>query len=210
LIKTLEDVKGKKILSFASMHVPWAEALEAIPISITMTGPGDMYTALDSGMANTCFFPQAPSRAYKIFEVCPYTTLCNIGLTPWFLIINREVYDDLPADLRQIIDEECGAKWAEWCGWGLDEGARGDGQYMKEYGSTYYPLPSEEVARWSAVLAPIEVDFIADMDAEGVDVRPFLTELKRYVDELVEQGAFIPDYEHLYGDTEYVPIPSPY
>ena len=192
MVKTLEDLKGMKIIVISPMAVELMQRLGAVPISI---GTADWYLSLERGMADAILVPLAPIKATKVCEVCPNHTIVNICFSPFYLAMNAKFYDDLPADLQKIVDDEAGATFAENCGIGLDKGAMMDGEWLKEQGDKFYVLPEAERARWLEAVMPMWDEWIADMEASGhSNVRDIVDEAVRYGDELVKQGVYVPDY----------------
>lgn len=97
-IKTLSDVKGKKIRT-AGNQAKLLKALGGVPVSIIAT---EVYTALQRGtldgtMANTTF-----AFEYKYTEVVKYMFGLDFGTVPFFMAINKDSWEKIPTDIQQM------------------------------------------------------------------------------------------------------------
>ncbi|HHX76932.1 MAG TPA: TRAP transporter substrate-binding protein DctP [Firmicutes bacterium] len=197
-IKTLEDLKGKKVGAWDSTSVRLVEALGGIPINDTGS---DSAMNLDRGLIDAVLCPLAPVIPFGIAEIAQYHTITNFYVCTFFLGVNEAWFNSLPEDLQQIILDEAGEKFAEKSGLALDEGALIDCERMYEmYENTViYDLPNEdpeEYARWVEKVSGLTDTYLADMDAigKGEVAREILAAIEKKVEEKVAAGVFIPDY----------------
>jgi TRAP-type C4-dicarboxylate transport system substrate-binding protein len=165
-VKTLEDLKGMKIIGWTPKVLEVLRLLGANPIEMTGT---DTYLALERGTAEGVLCPLAPVRSYKISDAAKYHTIVDIMVGPFFAVMNQERFDELPADLQQLFEETTGEKMAQISGKTLDEGAISDSQWLKENGHEFYVLPEEERARWFEAVKPMHEKWISEMEAKGYD-----------------------------------------
>ncbi len=70
-VRTLEDIRGLKLICWTQDNAELCKALGGIPINIPTQ---DTYLALQRGMADGLLTPIASMRSYKTSEVCTYTT----------------------------------------------------------------------------------------------------------------------------------------
>lgn len=106
-IRTVEDLKGKKVRVAASSWVPIIKSWGAIPVSINFA---DGYTALERGSLDVMVFSAVGTLASKFHEVAPYITdvsLLNFGSA---IVMNAEQYNKLSDDLKKKFDGELGNK----------------------------------------------------------------------------------------------------
>ncbi|WP_423798633.1 TRAP transporter substrate-binding protein [Neobacillus sp. SAB-20_R2A] len=109
-IKSLEDLKGKKIRAISEVHVELVKSWGASPVA---TPVADMYEALQKGTLDGAVFSMVGGEAWKYAEVAPYVT--NIAVsTPTFMpSMNKEAYNKLPEDLQKMFKEELGPALAQ-------------------------------------------------------------------------------------------------
>ena len=106
LLQTVEDFKGLKIRSHGAAMSDFITGMGAEPIFI---GPGESYAALEQGridFATTGALLAVPERLY---EVATYMSGPVVGFGYTNNVINKDVWNEIPEDLQQILIEE-GAK----------------------------------------------------------------------------------------------------
>lgn len=101
-VASLDDVKGKKIRA-SSLYAHALDDLGANVISLTF---GDVYQALDTGLADctTGYLYSIP--AYKLHEVIDDVLVLDWGQVAGFVAgINKDLWDDLSDPQRQALRE---------------------------------------------------------------------------------------------------------
>lgn len=164
LVKKVEDLKGMKIIGWSPKLLDMLKALGASPLQIS---PTDTYLALERGMADGVLCPLAPVRSYKISDAVKYHTIIDINVGPFWAGINKQVWDELPADLQKIMVDTTGAKLARESGKSLDEGAMIDAQWMKSLGHTFYVVPEDEKVLWFSKLQNMHENWVIKMEEKG-------------------------------------------
>jgi len=164
LIRTLEDLKGMKVISINPQIRDIIIALGANPIEMP---PHDAYLALERGMAEGMFLPLAPCKSFKITDVAKYHTIASLMCDSFYAAINKKKWDSLPPDLQKILLEEGGRKMAQICGKTLDEGSIRDAEWMKKHGHKFYVLPPAEKARWRKRVEGLHEKWVRKMEAKG-------------------------------------------
>jgi len=163
-VKTLDDLKGMKIITWNRTSVNIMTALGANPIQIP---PTDSYLALERGMADGVFCPLAPIISFKISEAVKYTTVCDLFLNGFWAGIGHDMFKSLSPEARKVLVETTGVKMARRSGVTLDEGAVRDGEKLKSAGHTFVMLAPEERAKWIDTTMPLRDKWISDMEAKG-------------------------------------------
>ena len=153
LVKTLEDLKGMKIIVWLPPARIMAKALGANPVELS---PNDTYLALERGMADGVFCPLAPIRAKKISDAAKYHTMFGLMANPFWGAMNQKKWDSLPPDLQKIMTDTTGVTMSRLFGKTLDDGAVKDEKQFKKEGHTFYYLPPAEKKRWIAKVNPIQ------------------------------------------------------
>lgn len=192
-VRTLEDLQGVRIIALSSSSADMIEAMGAIPITI---GTADWYISLERGMADGILCPFAPIRAFQITDIAKYHTVLNISTSSFYLAMNRDFYESLPEDLRELVDAETGEYFSAQCGYGLDFGGEEDLRWMKDQGDHEFIIPTEEeMGEWIAAVEPLIEKKLQELEGKGyANVRSLYAEMLGYVAELEEEGAYIPDY----------------
>ena len=164
-VKTLEDLKGLKMITWTGDLAKIAAALGANPVETT---PHDTYLSLQRGMADGVICPIAPMKAYKITDVTKYHTIVGIMSTHFYAGVNLDKWNSLPADMQKVLLETSGEKMVQVTGKTLDDGAKRDTKWMEENGHIFTILPDEERARWQAIVKPIVNTWIETMESKGM------------------------------------------
>lgn len=159
-IKSLEELKGKKIIAWSSLWLEMLKLLGANPIQVSA---GDAYMALQRGMADGVLVGIANVRPTKIYEACKFTTIIDLGTGSFWGAMNMDRWNSLPEDIKRIIEEKSGEAMARRCGSVLDESVKRDIEWLKQRGHTFIDLPKEELDRWVAAVQPMHQDWIKQM-----------------------------------------------
>lgn len=164
LVKSLEDLKGMKIIGWSPKMLENIKLLGANPVEMTTT---DTYLALQRGMADGVMCPLAPLKSYKISDAAKYHTIVDLSVGPFFGVMNTAKYNSLPPDVKKLLDETTGEKMAQICGKTLDQGAVADSKWLKENGHTFYVLTADEKKKWLEAVRPAHEKWVKDMEAKG-------------------------------------------
>ena len=102
-VKSMADLKGMKIRTMSSTYqVKTWECLGTVPTVISFS---ELFTALQQHTVDGQENPWGNIISQKFYEVQKYATDTHHILTICPLVMSRDVYESLPADLQQIIDE---------------------------------------------------------------------------------------------------------
>jgi TRAP-type transport system periplasmic protein len=164
-IKTLDDLKGMKIITWGATANRIIRDLGANPIDIV---PADTYLALERGMADGVACPLAPMRAFKISDAAKHHTIVDLYNDAFWGGVNWKKWDAMPEDRKKLLEESTGMNMARISGKTLDEGAIEDSQWMKENGHTFYVLPEDEKAKWREKLKGIHQETIKRLEEKGI------------------------------------------
>ncbi len=152
-IKTLEDLKGMRILAWSKFTADMLTAWGANPIIISSP---ESYLALSRAQAEGIMCPLAPFRSLKLNEATKYTVVGNFSGDSWFCVMNKDRWNEFPDDVKAAFSGTLTKDWANRMGRTLDVGGAEDVEMLKKAGHTFYTLPQEERARWSAATSHME------------------------------------------------------
>ncbi len=105
-LTTLEDFDGLKVRSHSSSLSDFLTGMGAEPVFL---GPAEIYTRLERGFVDAAATTGFLAVSDRLYEIAQYMNGPLIGFGYTNNVINKEVWDNIPADLQQIIMEE-GAK----------------------------------------------------------------------------------------------------
>ncbi len=118
-IQAPEDLKGLKIRTTPNpAHIRAFQLLGALPTPMAFT---ELFTALEVGSVDGQENPVTLILNAKFFEVQKYLTLTRHAFTTGPLVMNKEKFDALPAELRAILVDT--AKETARLQWKMNEDA---------------------------------------------------------------------------------------
>ena len=87
----------------------------------------------------------------------------------FFLAMNKAKYDELPADLKAVIDKNSGQAFATLAGNMWDTEAVRIIDIVKKRGNTIGAISEEEKAKWIKATEPVHTAWIEQVKAKGLD-----------------------------------------
>lgn len=168
-IRTLEDLKGKKIRTVAGPLVDALEALGAIPVVIPMP---DVYLALQRGTIDGTLASWEPINGFRFYEVAKYVVPnAPFGFSFFGVAMNKKAYDRLPAEAKKAIDDNSGLAGSRWWAENFSYSSRSVLDTLREKGVEIeiIELTPEERARWIELAgAPIWEVWARDAEEKGL------------------------------------------
>jgi TRAP-type C4-dicarboxylate transport system substrate-binding protein len=186
-IKTLEDLKGKKIAHGGSM-IPWLKALGAVGVQSAFS---DAYTSIDTGVYQGWAMPADVAMTFKVHEVAKYFTEVGFGsFVSGYLTINLDTWNSLPKEVQVILDE-VGYEYSQELYKKLKANEAKALDAFRAAGCTIYKISDQERARWGKVLSDAGVAREAARKADA-DGYPGTAVLKAYIKALEDGGYTFP------------------
>ncbi len=105
-LRTLDDFKGLKTRSYAATLSDWIVGMGAEAMFVAFS---EVYTALERGILDAGVTGSTAGHGQRWYEVTDYLNGPMKSLLSTNNVINADVWNDIPADLQQILIEE-GAK----------------------------------------------------------------------------------------------------
>lgn len=165
-MQTLDDLKGLKIGTVAASTIPQIQALGATGVVVPTT---DCYVSLQRGQIDAFSTPYAFMVSTKIYEATKYSLTINMSANGMPLIINKEVYASMPADLRSILDESvAGYGKARLFARVTGEGAARDMKFMETQGQIIHQLSDADRQRGLELTRPLVEAWVKDCEKRGI------------------------------------------
>ena len=164
-VVNFEDFDGIKIASIGAYHPKILNAAGATAIHMPVA---ERYQALQSGVIEAEFLPWDISYAYKYQDFAKHATWVDMGgAAPVGLGINRDIWNSLPQDLKQLMldvaDEAADQQVAL-----IEERREAAKAGFAEAGVTFHEMPFAEKELWAQALADIPGEWIAEMEEKGL------------------------------------------
>lgn len=200
-IKTLEDMKGKRIGVASSTSVDAIKLLGSTPILLPVS---DMYMSLQRGLVDAVFLPIPTYKSTKVTEVAKYLTKCNFAVSASPTVFSKKKYDAMPADIQAELNKLFGNAASVMRSSWVDKSCKEDLEYVLEKnGVEIVELSPEELARWKEKVQPMYDDWLNAVAKRGIDGQAALTEFQRlaeHYNSLDNVYAKYRQYKEVLGD----------
>lgn len=166
-VRCLEDLQGLKIRA-TGLSAETLRILGAVPDAMPQS---NAYEALQRGLVQGNLSPVEVLQGWRHAEVTQYLTETPfIYNTLFFVTMNHEKWESLPADIQEAIVTATEKVYTE-VATGLWDSQNEDALEwaLNDQGIELIQLTEEETARWIELIKPIQDDFVAKMEAQGQD-----------------------------------------
>jgi len=150
-VRTLEDLKGMEIRA-AGTGVKVFELLGANPIGMPQSDvPDALHKKVIKGMASSL----EVMKDFNYAEYCRYITMTNLQVVTFAVVMNRDRWDSLSADVQKVLDGLI-REQTEWTGLYVDEHVNEAVRWSKKtYNVEVIEFKPEEKARMNKLLEPL-------------------------------------------------------
>jgi TRAP-type C4-dicarboxylate transport system substrate-binding protein len=146
-VKSMDDLKGRKIRIWSRMQVDMLSRFGASGVSITVA---EVTTSLQRRVVDGAITAAAPAYDWRFFEVAKTGFMLDFQLAPVYVGVNVGEFNKLPKDLQDIFL----AKTKEWQGRyrkALEEGEADARRLLVEKGETLVTPTKADVDKARAV-----------------------------------------------------------
>lgn len=169
-IESIEDLRGRRILAPGPSGA-WLSAVDAVPVSGALT---TYYNQIETGIADGVLVILTGAYPLRLHEVAPHVTLVGLGANfIGAMAINRDTWDRLPDDMRQVL-RELGREYSG------DNAAQLEERYASILAAldadpnvTVQALPEDERRRWAQMLPDFAGDWAATLPHGGELLRAY-------------------------------------
>ena len=181
-VKTLDDLKGLKIRFPTRLA---GEALKALGASAIGMPVPQVPESLAQGVIDGAVVPWEVVPALKLHELVKNHTEIpgspTFYTTTFLLVMNKDRYAGLPADLKAVLDKNSGAPAAAMAGTAWDEAGIVAMEAAKKRGNAIYTLTDEEAARWRQMTQPVIDAWLTQTKERGIDGAKLLEQARPLV-----------------------------
>lgn len=173
------DMKGLKIIALGGTFAEEMAAMGAAPIDVKV---GDMYVALERGMAEGVSALMPVVDGFGIMKLVPYHTMFEGGSTQGIdmVLMNLKTWNSLSPDIQKIFEDL--RPWLEQELIKMDVLSEERAMNAaKELNHTFiYPGP-KEMELWHKAVQPVHDKWIADTEAKGLPAKAVYKEAQRLI-----------------------------
>ena len=182
-LEKAEDFQGMKIRVAGQTDTQIVEAFGGTPVHVVST---DLYSALDKGMVDGAFFALSGALAFGLADVTEYRTECGLHQNVFAIFMNKQVFNDLPGDIKEIFKEystpEMSRKYSA-AHMAVEPNIKGaiKGKDEKVGNPPFYILPDDERVRWDEKARVVREAWAGELDGQGLPGHEILDELMKLV-----------------------------
>lgn len=181
-IKSLEDLKGKKILAAGAVGT-WVEGLGATFVN---SGIPAFYNALQTGVGDGVMLIPSGAIPIKLHEVAPYMTVIDMGAVAFgAFAANKTKWNSLPQEVRDVLLPLARGYAAENIKIVQAREKAGLERIVKE-GAKISTLSPEERKRWADAMPNVAKRWVEENEKPGVPAKQIM---KDYMDAMRKAGA---------------------
>jgi TRAP-type C4-dicarboxylate transport system substrate-binding protein len=168
-IRTPADLAGLKIRRPTTVVAELLEGLGAQPVG--MPAP-EAYPSLQRGVIDGVSFPWEGMKSFRLNEEARHHTELGLYTVSFIITMNKSIYDGMPDDLKQIVDEHSGQAWAAKAGAAFDELDRLGREEAVAAGHEILSLEGgADNPDWKPVLDAATESYLAGLEANGLPAR---------------------------------------
>jgi len=175
-VKTVADLKGKKIRSPSAIMSETLRLLGSHPVSMPIS---ELHSALDKKVVDGVLSPTTGIQDFKLDDLIRHTTRLNLFNSLLMVVMNKERFASLPEQDRKVLEEASGRHWGLRASGIYD---RLDGEVManiKASGKVSLDtLAPGEKEKFQALLSPLENDWVSRQTAQRLPAAEILHALR--------------------------------
>lgn len=163
-IRSMADFQGVKM---RTANPSISEALKiwgAVPVSMPIT---ETYQALERSVIDGTVLVWEGIGVFKLDEVVKYTTVADLYTMPMMIVMNRDRWESLPDDVKQLIESTTGLQMSSNAGKAFDDAEKPFRERALAKGIQEIILEPSELAKMKASTLPLRAQWVKDMEAKG-------------------------------------------
>lgn len=169
-VSSMEDMEGLKLRGPTRIIIDMLSELGAEPVGMPLPAIPE---ALTRGVIDGTVIPWEVTPAIRLSELVTYHTEFSgdeaLYTATIVTVMNRDVYDSLPEDLRAALDAASGEALSRLAATEMLAADAPGRAIAENAGNTITILDEAEVARWKEAALPVLERWLAEMEGRGID-----------------------------------------
>lgn len=174
-VRSIEDLKGKRVGHTGRVIAATLEALGAIPVSVM---PLQICAALAKGQIDATSMTYEAALVVQLAKVAGYSFELNANTITFGLVMNARRYEALPSNLRLLVDEVLGASGGRTLAGKLTQAAAEGRRYMRGAGVAIVEPSAADKASIEPAIRSMVAAFIAERERENLPAQSIYDALK--------------------------------
>jgi len=159
-IRTPADLAGKRVLVWTPHQIEEIKAWGGIPVQISSS---ETYMGLQRGLGEVAYVPFPAMQSDKLAEVVKFITPIPSRVLPLAIVINKEIWTNLPSEAKNYLNSTTGAHLGLRLGQALVNLSAEDVVRHTAIGCTFHELTHEEQAAFKQAAAAANQAYWGDM-----------------------------------------------
>ncbi|KIC51913.1 C4-dicarboxylate ABC transporter [Tateyamaria sp. ANG-S1] len=181
-VKTPADMAGLKIRGGSRTVNNLLEKMGSTPVGMPVPAVPE---GLSKGVIDGTTIPWEVTAALKIPELVGNHTEFEgnaLYTLTFVLAMNKDRYESLPDDLKQVIDDNSGLEFSIFAG-GTQADSDGPARAAAvDNGNSIVTVSGDDLAAWQEAAQPIYDEWVADMESKGIDGQALIDEARALMD----------------------------
>ncbi len=163
-VRTLADLKGMEVRVSGTLGDA-VKALGAIPVAMPQS---DTPEAIQKGVVKGIVSSIEVLKDFNFAAYCPYTTIVDLALTDFAVVMNKAKWNSLPPDVKKVI-EDLKREQSEWTAKYVDDHVTEAVAWSKQkYNHQVFQLSAADKAEVQKRMKPIIDDYVKRANAQGL------------------------------------------
>ena len=159
-INSIDDIRNMKIRVMSAPVL--VDTFKALGANVTTTAWAEVYSGLQLGVIEGLDHVPSSIRSMKFNEIVKYGMSPNIFSSPMLLITSKKLYDKLPENYRQILQEGV-AEALAYLNNTVDAANEADKQYLKDNGMQW---TTPDLVPFREKIEPVKQKYLDQLPAE--------------------------------------------
>jgi len=184
LVRTVDDLRGLKLRGPSRPVTKLLGYLGATPVGLPLPGIPD---ALSKGTIAGCVLPWEVIPSVKVHELTRYHSEFSaqagaIYTAAFVLVMNKKRYENLPAELRTIINAHSGMDTSGWLGKTQESNDPQGRKAATDRGNQVVTISATDTAEFKRKASVVEVEWIDELNKRGMDGRAMRDTARRLIE----------------------------
>lgn len=176
-----DDLRGMKIRGGSRQVNALLTKLGATPVGMPVPAVPE---ALSKGVLDGTTIPWEVTPSLKVQDLVEnHTEFAGQALytLTFVLAMNKEKYEALPDDLKQVVDQNSGLEFSVFAAKTMSKYDALAREMIDELGNNIITLDADQAAAWRDAAAPVIADWVKDMDSKGLDGQALIDEAQTLI-----------------------------
>ncbi|MFH1152939.1 MAG: TRAP transporter substrate-binding protein [Pseudomonadota bacterium] len=179
-INTMADFKGLKIRTANPSISKALQLWGAVPVAQPIT---ETYQSLQLGVLDGTVLVWEGMGVFKLNELTKYATIGNLYTMPMMIVMNKKSWDNLPEDVKKLIDDTTGLKMSMAAGKAFDDMEKPFREMALKKGIKEINLDPAEYQKMVDSTLPLREEWATEMEAKGLPGKEILKTALEFIAE---------------------------